>query len=136
MIRTSAAVILLFSVCAFAQTVKKVPAHYTSPANGKQMYTAHCAACHGADGQGDGPAAPAMKTMPTNLTQLAQKNGGKFPDNHVFNAIKGEVGVPAHGSKDMPVWGDVFRAVSGGHEAEMQQRLVNLTEYVRGLQKD
>jgi hypothetical protein len=75
-----------------------------------------------------------MKTMPTDLTQLASKNGGKFPDNHVFNAIKGEVGVPTHGSKDMPVWGDVFRAVSGGHETEMQQRLVNLTEYVKTLQ--
>jgi mono/diheme cytochrome c family protein len=136
MIRRSAAVILMLGVCAFAQTIKKVPARYTSPADGKQMYTAHCAACHGADGLGDGPAAPALKTQPTDLTQLAKKNGGKYPEDHVFNAIRGEEGVPAHGSKDMPVWGSVFRSVSGGHEAEIQQRLVNLTDYLRKLQQD
>jgi mono/diheme cytochrome c family protein len=136
MIRRSAAVILMFGVCAFAQTIRKVPARYTSPADGKAMYSAYCAACHGADGTGNGPAAPALKTAPTDLTQLSKSNGGKFPENHVYNAIKGEVGVPAHGSKDMPVWGNVFRSVSGGHDAEVQQRLVNLTQYVRKLQQD
>ena len=136
MIRRSAAVILMFGVCAFAQTIKKVPARYTSPADGKEMYTAHCAACHGADGTGNGPASPALKAAPTDLTQLSKSNGGKYPENHVYNAIKGEVGVPAHGSKDMPVWGNVFRSVSGGHDAEVQQRLVNLTQYVRKLQQD
>jgi mono/diheme cytochrome c family protein len=136
MIRRSAAVILMLGACAFAQTIKKVPAQYTSPADGQQMYSAHCAACHGVDGTGNGPASPALKARPTDLTQLTKSNGGKFPDNHVYNAIKGEVGVPAHGSKDMPVWGNVFRSVSGGHDAEVQQRLVNLTQYVKKLQQD
>jgi mono/diheme cytochrome c family protein len=136
MLHRIAAVILMLGVCAFAQTIKKVPARYTSPADGKQMYTAHCAACHGLQGKGDGPAAPALKTTPTDLSQLARKNSGKFPDNHVYSSIRGEVGVPAHGSAEMPVWGNVFRFVSGGHEAEVQQRLVNLTAYVKQLQQD
>jgi mono/diheme cytochrome c family protein len=63
--------------------IKHVPATYTSPSSGKEMYNAYCASCHGADGKGDGPAAPALKAPPTNLTTLAAKNGGAFPAAHV-----------------------------------------------------
>ena len=90
--------------------IKKTPAPYTSPSSGKDMYVAYCASCHGKDGKGDGPAAAALKSVPTDLTQLAAKNGGKFPENHVSQTIKGDSGMPSHGSKDMPVWGPIFGA--------------------------
>ena len=134
--------ILAILVCLFALAlasaqetkVKKVPAQYTSPASGKEMYNAYCASCHGTDGKGNGPAATAMKTAPTDLTQLSAKNGGTFPEAKVYAAIKGDTTVAAHGSKDMPVWGPIFRAVSAGHESETHMRLVNLTNHVRSLQ--
>ena len=44
-------------------------------------------------------------------------------------------GITAHGSQEMPVWGPVFRSISGGHQAEVQLRINNLTEYVASLQK-
>jgi len=131
-------VALMVSVVAavsVAQNVKKVPAPYTSPASGKDMYVAHCAACHGADGKGDGPAATALKTPPTDLTMLTKSNGGKFPYAHVFNAIKGDATIPAHGSKDMPVWGNLFMELSHGHESEVHLRVTNLTDYVKSLQE-
>jgi mono/diheme cytochrome c family protein len=59
--------------------VKHVPVKPTSAASGEQMYNSYCAACHGKDGKGGGPAAAALKTAPTDLTTLAQKNGGKSP---------------------------------------------------------
>ena len=35
--------------------IKHVPAPYTNPSSGKEMYNAYCASCHGLDGKGDGP---------------------------------------------------------------------------------
>lgn len=37
-------------------------------AQGKQIYENRCAACHGASGKGDGPAAAALNPKPANLT--------------------------------------------------------------------
>src|SRR3974390_1178903 len=59
--------------------IKHVPAPYTDPTSGKEMYTQYCASCHGMDGKGDGPAAAALKIQPTNLTTLAAKSGGAGP---------------------------------------------------------
>jgi mono/diheme cytochrome c family protein len=114
--------------------IKKVPAPYTSPASGKQMYLAYCASCHGPHAKGDGPAAGALKIPPADLTALAEKNNGKFPSNHVAAILNGQEEVTAHGSKDMPVWGPVFFRVSRGHVTEVQQRISNLTQYIESLQ--
>ncbi len=114
--------------------VKKVAPAYTNPASGKEMYLAYCASCHGADGKGNGPAAPALKTPATDLTQLAAKNGGKFPDAHIMQVIKGDSMTAAHGNKDMPVWGPVFLQLAGHDTAQVQQRIRNLTRYLESIQ--
>ena len=115
--------------------VKKGPPPVTSPASGAEMYTAYCAACHGANGKGDGPVAASLKTSPTDLTQLAANNNGKFPTAEVYTAIKGDTAMPvaAHGTKDMPVWGTVFNSMSHS-DSEIHLRLANLVRYVDGLQ--
>ena len=98
------------------------------------MYTSYCAVCHGTDGKGGGPAASALKVAPADLTMLSKSNGGKYPALKVTSAIRGESNLPAHGSKEMPVWGSLFRDMSDGHEGEVQQRVANLTEYIESLQ--
>jgi mono/diheme cytochrome c family protein len=115
--------------------VKKVPAAYTDPSSGKRMYMAYCASCHGPDGQGNGPAASALKVPPTNLTLLEVKNGGVFPDAHIMQVIKGDSMTAAHGNKDMPVWGPVFLQMSGHDTAQVQQRIRNLARYVESIQQ-
>lgn len=115
--------------------VKKIPAPYTSPSSGKDMYIAYRAACHGKDGTGDGPAAPALKSAPTDLTLLAAKNGGKFPESHVVQTIKGDSATPSHGSKDMPVWGPIFRAMGTTSDSVVQLRVRNLTKYIASIQQ-
>ena len=99
------------------------------------MYDAYCASCHGQGGKGNGPAAPALKTPPTDLTQLAAKNGGEFPASHVAQVIKGDSALVAHGSKDMPVWGPVFSSLAQHDPAQAQLRIHNLVKYVGGLQQ-
>ncbi|MGB2606183.1 MAG: cytochrome c [Candidatus Sulfotelmatobacter sp.] len=135
--------LIAFSCMAVAQdqtqdqtktTIKHVNVKPTSAASGKEMYTSYCAVCHGTDGKGGGPAASALKTPPADLTLLSKNNGGKYPAPKVSSILRGTSDLPAHGSKEMPVWGPLFRSVSGGHEAEVQQRVANLTEYVESLQ--
>jgi mono/diheme cytochrome c family protein len=134
------AVVLASAVFAMAQApktetvVKHVPIRATNPASGQEMFSTYCAVCHGKDGKGNGPAAPALKTPPADLTALAKKDGGKYPALHVSSVIRGEADLPAHGNKEMPVWGTLFLRLSQGHEAEVQQRVTNLNHYIETLQ--
>jgi mono/diheme cytochrome c family protein len=117
-----------------APTVKHVPITKTSPISGKEMFDNYCAVCHGKDAKGGGPAAPAMKTLPTDLTALAKTNGGKYPAPHVAAVIRGQASTPSHGSQDMPVWGPLFSSLSQGHDSQVHQRIANLVTYIEGLQ--
>jgi len=117
-----------------APTVKHVPITNTSPNSGKEMFKSYCAVCHGADAKGNGPAASALKLPPTDLTGLAQKNGGKYPAAHVAALIRGQASVPSHGTQDMPIWGPLFSSISQGHESQVQQRTANLVGYIESLQ--
>jgi len=115
--------------------IKHVPIKQTSAASGAEMYKSYCAVCHGVDGKGNGPAAEALKTPPTDLTALAARNGGKYPSLKVVAVIRGEETLSAHGTKEMPIWGNLFWSMSGGHESEVQQRVTNLNKYIESLQK-
>ena len=99
------------------------------------MFRAHCAACHGADGKGNGPAAAALKTKPANLTVLAKNNGGEFPLTRTAKVISGDdPSLASHGSREMPVWGPIF------HQIEEDQdfgnvRMQNLIKYLQTIQQ-
>lgn len=115
-------------------SVKHVPITTTPSNSGKEMFKSYCAVCHGVDGKGNGPAATAMKTNPTDLTALAQKSAGKYPAAHVAAVIRGQAATPSHGSQDMPVWGPLFSSIDQGHEAQVQQRVTNLVNYIETVQ--
>ena len=118
---------------ASAQTqVKKEPIKQTSPIDAKAMYKNYCSACHGPEGKGNGPAASALKTAPADLTKISARNGGTFPDTKVMRYIQGLDEVPAHGSRDMPMWGDLFGSLN---RETVDLRIRNLTDYVKSLQQ-
>jgi mono/diheme cytochrome c family protein len=116
------------------KTIDRVPIAPTSMASGEEMYMAYCAACHGKEGRGDGPAASEFKTAPSNLTLLSAKNNGKFPELDVASVLQWgpKTTTKAHGSKDMPVWGTLFSSL--GDQAQTKHRIYNLTKYVESLQ--
>lgn len=118
-----------------APVVKKVPIKQTSPTSGKEMFTQYCAVCHGTDGKGAGPAAPALKTAPADLTTLAKRSeGGKFPRDRVATLLKSGTGPSAHGSSDMPIWGSLFKSLDPMHDSVVQQRIKNLNDYLVSIQ--
>src|ERR1035438_5425393 len=110
--------------------IQKTPAGRTSASSGQEMYRAYCASCHGAGGKGDGPASAALKSRPLDLTDLAKRNGGKFPELRAFGAINGGLHVTAHGSKNMPTWGVVFGQMDSTDFAHVKLRIRNLTKYI------
>jgi mono/diheme cytochrome c family protein len=137
MIRSIVAVIaaLLLSATAIrAQTppkIEKVPIKPTV-LNGAKMFNSYCAVCHGPEGKGNGPAAAALTKKPADLTQISARNGGNFPTVMVSRYIEGADEVPAHGTRDMPMWGDLFRSLD---RDTAQMRVAELNAYLKSLQK-
>lgn len=129
------AMVLVVSVRAQEQKpqvkVVKVPARGTTEIAGAKLYREFCAACHGRDGKGDGPAGPALKTVPTDLTYLARNHGGKFPADHVMNVLSNESDYLAHGSSDMPIWGPIFNHLGGADRPRGLLRAKNVTDYLK-----
>lgn len=105
-------VVLLGAISLGAQPViKHETARRAQSLEGQDTFNAYCAVCHGADGKGAGPAASALKTPPTDLTTYAQRHAGTFSAVDMREVINGERLIPAHGTREMPIWGDVFRAL-------------------------
>ncbi len=102
--------------------------------NGKELFLAYCASCHGADGRGAGPVAAALKAPVPDLTTLTKRNSGKFPVAQLEKSILGESRNPAaHGSREMPVWGPVFRRVENDQDLGLV-RVRRVVEFIQSLQ--
>ena len=102
---------------------------------GAYLFRTYCASCHGANAQGDGPLASAMRRKPANLTEILKREGGVFPSAKVFQIIDGRTKVAGHGGPDMPVWGDVFkRAIDGGQADAVKARIEALVAFLETIQ--
>ncbi len=101
---------------------------------GPNLYKAYCAVCHGADAKGDGPMAMFLKTPPSDLTRISQRNHGMFPLEKVRRIIAGEDAVSAgHGTRQMPVWGPIFSQIAWDQDLG-RVRIDNLARYLETLQ--
>ena len=131
------------ALCGIAQQttpqIKQVPIQQTSAVSGQEMYKTYCAVCHGVDGRGNGPAVPALKVPPGDLTTLSLRNGGTYPWARVQATLTFGAGTtPAHGSAEMPVWGHLLTTLhpSGRDSAMLTlQRIHNLSNYMKQIQQ-
>ena len=110
--------------------------------NGKRLYDANCAVCHGPKGKGDGPYRAYLTVDPADLTELSKKHGGAFPAGRVYEVIDGRWEVGAHGPREMPIWGYGYRfrpeekGLESPSEIEsiVRTRILSLIEYISRLQ--
>jgi len=104
-----------------------------TPGSGKDLYKVHCASCHGPGGKGDGPVADSMRMRPSDLTVLSKKNSGKFPEYRLRKMLGGSDDLPAHGGKQMPVWGPLLTSANP-NDARNSVVIRNLIEYLISIQ--
>lgn len=105
-------------------------------AQGRAAYMKYCQSCHGASATGDGPVASLLKVPPADLTQLTTKYGS-YPVDKVYNTIDGRQAPGSHGTRQMPVWGNVWTDREGGADAEerITRQINELVEYLRTVQQ-
>jgi len=111
------------------------PSLVISSMAGQDLYQAYCSSCHGRQGRGDGPTAPALKTVVPDLSTIAKRSGGSFPTERMVAIVThGEaLASPAHGSGDMPIWGPLFRALDP-NDTRARVRISAVVAYVESLQ--
>lgn len=105
---------------------------------GREEFVRHCASCHGVDARGGGPVAGALRSAPADLTQIAIRRGGDFPAGEIGDWIDGRLATAAHGTREMPVWGQRFGADvpdPGVGESIARGNIVTLVEYLKSLQR-
>ncbi|WP_102109627.1 c-type cytochrome [Oceaniglobus roseus] len=108
---------------------------------GRGFFNAVCAACHGADARGGGPARAGMGQRAPDLTLLAARNAGTFPRLKVMGIIDGY-----HRRTDphthMPVFGDLLAQgdyvgvdTGDGRMTPTPAQLVALVDYLESVQR-
>jgi mono/diheme cytochrome c family protein len=113
--------------------------------SGAKDFAVRCASCHGRSGKGDGPAASSLVRKPADLTAITARNGGTYPAGRVFGTIEGLDMPDAHGTRDMPVWGDVFLSEKLGKSTSLEdavkatdatsKRILALVRYIETIQE-
>jgi len=133
--------------------VKKLTFRAVASVNGKDLFKAYCAYCHGDDGKSHGPEAAVLRVPPADLTSIAARNGGKFEASAVEDKINGwklvprtitemsarteamNTGKEAENVPVMPLFGPLFARLYPQEVRDRQIRMANLVRYVKSLQE-
>lgn len=136
---------ILARLCCVAVMATTSTALASDLEKGKTDFTTYCAPCHGVNGKGDGPVATELTKKPIDLTMFARKAGGVFPADFVKKLVDGRTMPRAHGTPEMPIWGQWFsyQATAGGLlqedrksiQKEVDERLDNLLLYIKSIQQ-
>ena len=135
---SSKLLILVFigALVAFATSCKnKADSSFSKrAARGKELYDNYCKACHGKTG--DGPLALELKTAPPDLTKIsARRNSTSFPVVEIIQYIDGRKDVSTHGTREMPVWGEVLKNQENlDDEKAVQGKIGDLLAYLESIQ--
>jgi mono/diheme cytochrome c family protein len=128
-----AATILLLTVGAHAQEGGRRELG-NAVQRGQASFRDTCAVCHGESGQGNGPAAKALRDRPIDLTRLKGPDGS-FPAERVAKAISGTSMAVAHGTSEMPIWGPFFLADANGDQVKADARVADIVKYIEWIQR-
>ena len=100
---------------------------------GKVHFQQYCSSCHGDDGRGI--YIDSLNTQPADLTKLTSSQTDGFPVLYVANMIDGRKMVAKHGSRTMPVWGEVFSEQEYLDESQIKGKLAEIIAYLMNIQR-
>ena len=115
--------------------------HKKTTEAGSHTFYRFCAVCHGFNASGDGPFVENLVSTPPDLTRLTQNNNGRFPWLAIYKIIDGTDIEPAHGTNEMPIWGNQFNLENWSndniHFAEVivRGRIFELLVYLQSIQQ-
>ena len=109
-------------------------AQKTDVEKGQDLYIAYCNFCHGK--YGDSSVGDMLKVRPPDLTQIAQRRDGVFPDEEIFKIIDGQEALASgHGDRDMPIWGETFANSENIDEVMVPKKIYQIIEYLKSIQR-
>lgn len=104
---------------------------------GKAPFDQYCASCHGPAADGNGPVAAELKVAPADLRKLGRKYGTPLPMPKLREFVDGRTMARAHGTGDMPVWGEkLVHNVPSTVNSEFFKRgmIIGILDYIETLQ--
>lgn len=107
-------------------------------ATAAHLYQVACSGCHGREARGDGPVSRYLTVQVPDLTRIAARRGGVFPEEEIFRIVDGQADLRAHGPRHMPVWGYEFFGDDPDDEAahrEASETVQRVVEYLRAIQR-
>lgn len=93
---------------------------------GARLFANHCAFCHGPNAEGRGVGTELLMSVPEDLTRIAARRDGAFPEAEVFALIARRDPLGNHQSPEMPRWGEFW---------EDDGKIEALVEYLRSIQQ-
>lgn len=102
---------------------------------GHDLYIAYCNFCHGT--YGDASVGDMLKVKPPDLTLIAQRRNGVFPEDEIFKIIDGQEALESgHGDRDMPIWGETFANSENIDEVMVPKKIYQIIEYLKTIQRE
>ena len=115
-------------------------------ARGRSEFLELCADCHREDATGNGPLTKNLTKIPPDLTGIKRRGHGKFDDKEIFDWIIGLNMPDAHGTREMPIWGDWLMdealedstslTAARDAEQEVERRVKAIVAYLKSIQVD
>lgn len=123
----------LFLVVFSCQGNKNLEGH--TLASGEELYVSYCMICHGE--QGNGSMAELLTVEPPDLTKIAARRGGEFPEEEIFQIIDGRQTLKGHGTREMPIWGLTFKnSEKLKNEKQVEKNIQNIVDYLKTIQRE
>jgi mono/diheme cytochrome c family protein len=130
---------IVLMIVTLAVKVEAAATEVEGNADARDEFLELCADCHGEDARGNGPLAENLTKAPPDLTQISKRAGGTFDEKAVFDWIIGLDMPTAHGTREMPIWGDWLMdeaslETADSAEREVEQRVMTLVKYLKEIQ--
>ena len=125
-----------FMIIAIASCDSKPPKNskVAQTQRGRLLFQNYCVDCHGHLGQG--LRIKDLDPAPANLTQIMRRRGVKeFPILEIADIIDGRNMQKEHGTRAMPIWGEVFSNDENLDEKEIKGKKGELIAYLMSIQE-